>query len=121
MSTNRSGYLKAYYQTHKEQYREYARKAYEKKKALRGIEEIQSIIVEPSYSQRYYAANREAIKAKQKLYRENKKKKDAQRAYYETHKEQYRAYAKKAYDKKKRKERLSKTFLGRLRLKIKPE
>ena len=122
MSTNRKDYLKTYYKEHVEQYRVYARRAYEKKKALKEeakrMEEAKTTIAEPSYSQRYYAANKDAIKVKQKLYRENKKKKDAQRAYYESHKEQFREYSRKSYEKKRRKKKLSKTLLGRIWLRI---
>lgn len=126
MSTNRQGYLKAYYQAHKEQYKVYAKRAADKRKALKKIEEVkvepicEQVWRSPDYSRQYYLANRETILAKQKAYREAKRKRDIQRAYYEEHRDQYRMYAQRAYQRKKRKEKLSKSFFGRLWLKVKP-
>lgn len=159
MVTNRKGYMRAYYQAHKEKMRDYQRAYYEKHKDEQNArhkeyykthkdsikkknkvkaqanprlfdmredfktvvrEDFQSIPKETrTKSQIYYAENREKVKAYQKAYREKKKKKDYQKAYYEANKERITAQQRAYHSKKAKEKRMSKTFLGRLTLKVK--
>lgn len=152
MVTNRKGYMRAYYQAHKEKMRDYQRAYYEKhkeeynsrqrayvkrKKIAQATsnprlfdmredyvtptkEDFQSIPKETrTKSQVYYAENREKVKAYQRTYREKKKKREKQRAYYEANKEKIAAQQKAYYNKRAKEKRMSKTFLGRLTLKVK--
>ena len=83
-------------------------------------EDFQSIPKETrTKSQIYYAENREKVKAYQRTYREKKKKREKQRAYYEANKERIAAQQREYHSKKAKEKRMSKTFLGRLTLKVK--
>lgn len=73
---------------------------------------------ELTYSQRYYAENRERIREQQRLSRKKKKTAEKQRAYYAEHREHLCELQRKNYAKRQRQKKLSKTFLGRLYLKI---
>lgn len=139
MTTNSKEYARKYYAEHKEMFREASRKYQEKKKLEKRLrvtnprlfdmredyktptkEEFQAVPVkELTYSQKYYAANRDRIRAKQKETRERNKRLAKQREYYSANRErileQQRAYQRKKYKEK----RMSKTFLGRLTLKFK--
>lgn len=77
------------------------------------------------YYKTYYQAHKEQYKvyaqrayAKRKAQKAEEKKRELNKAYYEANKERFRMYAKKAYWKKRRIEKYSGSFLGRLRLKI---
>lgn len=138
MTTNSKEYARKYYQEHKEKFREAARVYQERKKLEKNLkvsnprlfdmredykaeirEKFQEIRQkELTYSQRYYAENKERIKAQQKEARRKKKINEKQRAYYAANKEHIRELQKKNRLAKKRKERLSKSFLGRIYLKI---
>lgn len=139
MTTNSKEYARKYYAEHKEMFREASRKYQEKKKLEKKLrvtnprlfdmredyktptkEEFQAVPTkELTYSQKYYAENREKIRAKQKETRERNKRLAKQREYYSANRErileQQRAYQRKKYKEK----RMSKTFLGRLTLKFK--
>lgn len=139
MTTNSKEYARKYYQEHKEMFREASKRYQEKKKLEKRLritnprlfdmredyttptkEEFQAVPVkELTYSQKYYAANRDRIRAKQKETRERNKRLAKQREYYSANRErileQQRAYQRKKYKEK----RMSKTFLGRLTLKFK--
>lgn len=73
---------------------------------------------ELTYSQRYYAENKERIREQQRLSRKKKKTAEKQRAYYAEHREHLCELQRKNYAKRQRQKKLSKTFLGRLYLKI---
>lgn len=77
-----------------------------------------SKVKELTYSQRYYAENRERIREQQRLSRKKKKTAEKQRAYYAEHREHLCELQRKNYAKRQRQKKLSKTFLGRLYLKI---
>lgn len=83
-------------------------------------EEFQAITREPglTYSQKYYAANKERIREQQRLSRKKKKTAEKQKAYYAEHREHLCELQRKNYAKKQREKRLSKTFLGRVKLKL---
>lgn len=139
MATNSKEYARKYYAEHKEMFREASRRYQEKKKLEKKLrvtnprlfdmredyktsmrEEFQAVPTkELTYSQRYYAENKERIKAKQRETRERNKRLAKQREYYSANRErileQQRAYQRKKYKEK----RMSKTFLGRLTLKFK--
>lgn len=66
---------------------------------------------ELTYSQRYYAENRERIRAQQKETRRRKKVNEKQRAYYAANREHICEMQRKNRLAKKRREKLSKTFL----------
>lgn len=137
MTTNSKEYAKAYYQAHKEQLKAYQR-AYQKKKRGSKIanpwlldtrvdyktptrEDFKAVACQPelTYSQKYYAENKERIRAKQKETRERNKRLQKQRAYYAENRDRILAQQ-RAYQRKKTEEkRMSKTFLGRLKLKFK--
>jgi len=136
MTANRKEYAMAYYQAHKEQLREYQR-AYQRKKRsskmpnpwlldtrvdyktptredFKAIPEIRS-----SYNKEYYAANRERIRAQQRQRRLDDKRKAKQRAYYAENRDRILEQQKKYHSKKTKEKKMSKTFLGRLKLKFK--
>ena len=114
MPTNRKEYAQAYYLAHKEQFREYSRRAQEKAKA-KDLAEQQARL---TYSQRYYAANKELIKERQRKYREKKKKQEYNKTYYQANREKIREYW-RAYSARKYKEdKLAKTFMWRVLLKL---
>lgn len=139
MATNSKEYARKYYAEHKEMFREASRRYQEKKKLEKKLrvtnprlfdmredyktptrEEFQAVPVkELTYSQKYYAENKERIKTKQRETRERNKRLAKQREYYSANRErileQQRAYQRKKYKEK----RMSKTFLGRLTLKFK--
>ncbi len=135
MVTNTKEYQRAWYAAHKEERRAYF-KEYNKRKKERQAnpwlldtrvdyktptrEDFQAIPKEKelTYSQKYYAENRERIREKQKETRKRKKINEKQRAYYAANKEHICELQRKSYAKKQREKKLSKTFLGRIYLKI---
>ena len=136
MTTNRAGYMRAYYESHKEQIQAQQRAYYKRKQAERQAnpwlldtrvdyktptrEDFQAVPKEKelTYSQKYYAENRERIREKQKETRAKKKRNEKQRAYYAANKEHLCELSRKSYAKRQREKKLSKTFLGRLYLKV---
>lgn len=139
MAKNSREYSRKYYAEHKEMFRESSRKYREKKRLEQMLkqsnprlfdmredfkagvrEEFQAIPTkELTYSQRYYAANKERIRAQQKEARERKKKTEKQRAYYEANKERITAQQRAYHQRKAKEKRMSKTWYGRMALKFK--
>ena len=139
MATNSKEYARKYYAEHKEMFREASRKYQEKKKLEKRLrvtnprlfdmredyttptkEEFQAVPVkELTYSQKYYAANRDRIRAKQKETRERNKRLAKQREYYSANRERILEQQRVYQHKKAKEKRMSKTFLGRLTLKFK--
>lgn len=137
MTTNTKEYQRAYYAAHREERKAYYREYNRKRKLERGWltnarlfdlredyktptkEEFQAVPQkELTYSQKYYAANKERIKAQQKAARDRKKRTEKQRAYYAAHRERI-VEQQRAYHQRKAKERrMAKTWYGRLYLKI---
>ena len=135
MTTNTKEYQRAWYAAHKEERRAYF-KEYNKKKKERQAnpwlldtrvdyktptkEDFQAVPREKelTYSQKYYAENRERIREKQKEARARKKRNEKQRAYYAANKEHLCELQRKSYARRQREKKLSKTFLGRLYLKV---
>ena len=144
MTTNSKEYQRRYYEKNKEKIKASQRAYYEKQKEIKKLnvsfwlhqpnprlfdmkedyktgvkEKFQSIPKkELTYSQRYYAENREKIRAQQKESRERRKKRDKQREYYAANREHLCELQRKNYAKRQRKKKLSKTFLGRVYLRI---
>lgn len=126
--------MRAYYESHKEQIQAQQRAYYKRKKEkmanpwLLDIrvdyktptrEDFQAIPTkELTYSQKYYAENREKIRERQQAKRKKDKINARQRAYYAANREHLCELQRKSYAKKQREKKLSKTFLGRLYLKI---
>ena len=135
MTTNTKEYQRAWYAAHKEERRAYF-KEYNKRKKERQAnpwlldtrvdyktptkEDFQAVPREKelTYSQKYYAENRERIREKQKEARARKKRNEKQRAYYAANKEHLCELQRKSYARRQREKKLSKTFLGRLYLKV---
>ena len=131
MTTNSKEYARKYYAEHKEAFREASKRYQEKKKLEKRLkvtnprlfdmredyttqtrEKFQEIPKqELTYSQKYYAENRERIRAQQKEKRMRDKRNAKQRAYYSEHKEHLRELQRKNYAKKQREKKMSKTFL----------
>lgn len=136
MTTNSREYSHDYYLRNKEKFKAAARRYREKKRNEKLVsnprlfdmredfktatrEKFQAVPKkELTYSQKYYAENRERIREQQRLSRKKKKTAEKQRAYYAEHREHLCELQRKNYAKKKRVEKLSKTFLWRLYLKI---
>lgn len=138
MTTNSREYSRKYYAEHREMFRDSSKRYQEKKKLEKMLkqsnprlfdmredyktptkEEFQAVPVkELTYSQRYYAENKERIREQQRLSRKKKKAAEKQRAYYAANREHLCELQRKSYAKKQRVKRLSKTFMGRLYLKI---
>ena len=138
MTTNSKEYARKYYAEHKEMFRESSKRYQEKKKLEKklkvtnpGLFDMREDYVTPTkqdfqaipareltYSQRYYAANKEIIRAKQQAKRKKDKINAKQRAYYAANREHICELQRKSRAAKKRQEKLSKTFLGRIYLKI---
>ena len=135
MTTNKAGYMRAYYEYHKEKIQSYQRDYYKRRKAEKKAnpwlldtrvdyktptrEDFQAIPKSiSSYNKEYYEKNKERIRAQQKQKRIDDKRKVKQRAYYAEHREHICALQNKSRAEKKRKEQLSKTFWGRIKLKI---
>ena len=128
--------MRAYYESHKEQIQAQQRAYYKRRKAEKQAspwlldtrvdyktptrEDFQAVPKEKelTYSQKYYAENRERIREKQKETRAKKKRNEKQRAYYAANKEHLCELSRKSYAKRQREKKLSKTFLGRLYLKV---
>ena len=112
MTTNSKEYAKAYYLANKDKFRAYAKKHSEKVKKQKYLSspnprlfdlredyktptktDFESIpkVEEIPYYKRYYAENRERVRAQQKAYREKKKRREQQRADYAANKEKIRA------------------------------
>lgn len=139
MTTNSKEYARKYYAEHKEMFREASRKYQEKKKLEKRLrvtnprlfdmredyktptkEEFQAVPTkELTYSQKYYAENRERIRAQQQAKRKRDKINAKQRAYYAAHRERILEQQRWYQKKKTQEKRMSKTFLGRLTLKFK--
>lgn len=140
MATNSREYSRKYYAEHREMFREASRKYQEKRKLEKQLkvtnprlfdmredyktptkEDFQAVAYQPelTYSQKYYAENKERIKAKQKETRERNKRLAKQRAYYAAHRERILEQQRWYQRKKTKEKRMSKTFLGRLTLKFK--
>lgn len=138
MATNSREYSRKYYAEHKEMFRE-ASKAYQERKKLEKKlrvsnpwlfdlredyktptkEDFRAIPQkELTYSQKYYAQNRERIREQQRLSRKRKKINEKQREYYAKNREHICELQRKNRQTKKRREKLSKTFLWRMYLKI---
>ena len=138
MTTNSREYARKYYQEHKEKFREASKAYWERKKLEKQLkvsnprlfdmredyktptrEKFQEVPKkELTYSQRYYAENRERIREQQRLSRKRKKINAKQREYYAKNREHICEMQKKNRMKKQRAERLSKSFFGRMYLKI---
>lgn len=135
MTTNTKEYQRAWYAAHKEERRAYF-KEYNKRKKERQAnpwlldtrvdyktptrEDFQAVPKEKelTYSQKYYAENKERIREQQRISRAKKKRNEKQRAYYAANKEHLCELSRKSYAKRQREKKLSKTFLGRLYLKV---
>lgn len=136
MTTNRTGYMRAYYESHKEQIQAQQRAYYKRKQAERQAnpwlldtrvdyrtptrEDFQAVPKEKelTYSQKYYAENKERIKEQQRISRKKKKAAEKQRAYYAANREHLCELSRKSYAKRQREKKLSKTWYGRLYLKV---
>lgn len=138
MTTNSKEYSRKYYAEHREMFRESSKRYQEKKRLEKMLkqsnpklfdmredyitptkEEFQAVPVkELTYSQRYYAENKERIREQQRLSRKKKKAAEKQRAYYAANREHLCELQRKSYARRQRVKRLSKTFMGRLYLKI---
>lgn len=138
MTTNSKEYSRKYYAEHREMFRESSKRYQEKKRLEKMLkqsnprlfdmredyatptkEEFQAVPVkELTYSQRYYAENKERIREQQRLSRKRKKAAEKQRAYYAANREHLCELQRKSYARRQRVKRLSKTFMGRLYLKI---
>lgn len=73
---------------------------------------------ETSYQKEYYAKNRERILANQRANYKKKKTAEKARAYYAEHREHLCAIQRKNYKKRMRRNKLSQSRFGRLRLRI---
>lgn len=136
MTTNRAGYMRAYYESHKERIQAQQRDYYKRRKAEKQAnpwlldtrvdyktptrEDFQAVPKEKelTYSQKYYAENKERIREQQRISRKKKKAAEKQRAYYAANREHLCELSRKSYAKRQREKKLSKTFLGRLYLKV---
>ena len=138
MVTNSKEYARKYYQEHKEMFRESSKRYQEKKRIEKMLKKSNPRLFdmredyatptkqdfeqipqrELTYSQRYYAENRERIRAQRKESRRRKKVNAKQREYYAANREHICEMQRKNRQTKKRREKLSKTFLWRLYLKI---
>lgn len=138
MTTNSKEYSRKYYAEHREMFRESSKRYQEKKKLEKKLkksnpqlfdmredyrtptrEDFQQVPQrELTYSQRYYAENREKIREKQQAKRKKDKANARQRAYYAANREHLCELQRKSYARRQRQKKLSKTFLGRLYLKI---
>ena len=128
--------MRAYYESHKEKIQAQQRDYYKKRKAERQAnpwlldtrvdyktptkEDFQAVPKEKelTYSQKYYAENKERIREQQRISRKKKKAAEKQRAYYAANREHLCELSRKSYAKRQREKKLSKTFLGRLYLKV---
>lgn len=135
MTTNTKEYQRAWYAAHKEERRAYFREYNKRKKERQANpwlldtrvdyktptrEDFQAVPREKelTYSQKYYAENKERIRAQQQAKRKKDKINAKQRAYYAANREHLCELSRKSYAKRQREKKLSKTFLGRLYLKV---
>lgn len=138
MTTNSREYMRKYYAEHREKFREASRKHQEKKRQQKYLgnpnprlfdmredyktpttEDFKAIPeARTSYNKEYYLKNRDRIRAQQKESRKRRKAAEKQRAYYAEHREHLCELQRKSYAKKQRVKKLSKSFFGRLYLKI---
>lgn len=135
MTTNRAGYMRAYYESHKERIQAQQKDYYKRKKERMANpwlldtrvdyktparEDFQAVPKEKelTYSQKYYAENKERIKEQQRISRKKKKAAEKQRAYYAANREHLCELSRKSYAKRQREKKLSKTWYGRLYLKV---
>lgn len=128
--------MRAYYESHKERIQAQQRDYYKRKQAERQAnpwlldtrvdyktptrEDFQAVPKEKelTYSQKYYAENKERIKEQQRISRKKKKAAEKQRAYYAANREHLCELSRKSYAKRQREKKLSKTWYGRLYLKV---
>lgn len=128
--------MRAYYESHKERIQAQQRAYYKRKQTERQAnpwlldtrvdyktptrEDFQAVPKEKelTYSQRYYAENKERIKEQQRISRKKKKAAEKQRAYYAANREHLCELSRKSYAKRQREKKLSKTWYGRLYLKV---
>ncbi|MBO7691725.1 MAG: hypothetical protein J6T10_03720 [Methanobrevibacter sp.] len=138
MTTNSKEYMRKYYAEHKEAFKEASRRCREKKRQQKILdnpnprlfdmredyktpttEDFKAIPeVRTTYNRDYYLKNRDRIRAQQKESRRRKKINARQRAYYAEHREHICELQNKSRAKRKREKKLSKSFFGRLYLKI---
>lgn len=137
MSTNSKEYQKRYYEEHKEKIRASQRayykrqrekaEAYSNPKLFDMREDYRTPTKEEfkqveapkmSKAMEYYYANREHILELQRASRKKAKRNARQREYYAKNKEHIQELSRKSYAKRYREKKLSKTFWGRIRLKI---
>lgn len=134
MTTNSKEYQRARYEAHKEERKAYYKEYHKRRKAwvpnsqlfdmredykTPTREDFQSVETPVrSKAMEYYYANRERILEQQRENRARKKRNEKQRAYYAANREHICELQKKNRASKKRQEKLSKTFMGRLYLKI---
>lgn len=138
MTTNSKEYARKYYAEHKEVFREASKRYQEKKKLEKKLKVTNPRLFDPredysthvredfkaipkkelTYAQKYYAENREKIREQQRLSRKRKKINAKQREYYAKNREHLCELQRKSYAKKQRIKKLSKSFFGRLYLKI---
>ena len=131
MTTNSREYSRKYYAEHKEMFKEASRKYQQKRKLEKQLmvsnprlfdlredyktptkEDFQAVPTkELTYSQKYYAENREKIRAKQKETRERNKRLTRQRAYYAANRERILEQQRNYQHKKTKEKRMSKTFM----------
>ncbi len=130
--------MRAYYESHKEQIQAQQRAYYKRRKAEKQAnpwlldtrvdyktptrEDFQAV-PKPlsnsySYNREYYQKNKERIRAQQKESRERKKRINYQREYYSANRERILEQQRKYWKKKREEAKLSKTFWGRMKLKI---
>lgn len=134
MVTNSKEYARAYYHANKEKFKEARLRWLDKQKALKSTanlhdgERFKQVVREEfrevptptlTYSQMYYAANKEAIKAKQKQKRISDKRKAYQKEYYAEHRERIAEQQRTYYLKRQKEKKMSKNFFGRIVLSIK--
>lgn len=135
MPTNRAAYMRAYYESHKEKIQAQQREAYKRRVAKRANpwlldtrvdyktptkEDFQAVPKERelTYSQKYYAANRERIREQQQAKRKKDKINAKQREYYAANREKILEQQRENRHKKRREEKMAKTFWGRVKLKL---
>lgn len=118
MTTNRTEYMRDYYNSHKEKIQAQQREAYKRRMAKKANpwlldirvdyktptkEDFQSVPKERelTYSQKYYAENRERIRAQQQAKRKRDKINAKQREYYAANRERILTRQKELRAKKK--------------------
>ena len=134
MTTMPTSYNRAYYQKNKDRIKAQQKAYRERKKAERGnpklvdtresmkpeYKEAFQTVPQPTRSEamEYYYANRERILEQQRARRKKAKANAKQREYYAKNKEHLRELSRINYSKRQREKRLSKSFIGRIVLKV---